>query len=86
MSLPVLTRSEPSTFPGGVRKRLSAQEGPDKPQNKQPVMPLETATALDIESLNKPDDSAHGVYNATTLKNADDIDDDGHVKRTGTHV
>ena len=47
-------------------------------------MPLETATALDIESLNKPDDSAHGVYNATTLKNADDYDDDGHVKRTGT--
>ena len=47
-------------------------------------MPFETATAMDVESLNKPDDSAHGVYNATTLKNADDYDEDGHVKRKGT--
>lgn len=46
-------------------------------------MSVETTTALDIESLNKPDDSAHGLYNATTLKNADELDDDGHVKRTG---
>ena len=49
-------------------------------------MPLETASALDIESLNKPDDSAHGVYNTTTLKNADERDEDGHVKRTGTMI
>lgn len=49
-------------------------------------MPFETATAMDVESLNKPDDSAHGVYNATTLKNADDYDEDGHVKRKGNWV
>ena len=49
-------------------------------------MPLKTETALDIESLNKPDDSAHGVYDATTLKNADDYDEDGHVKRTGSLI
>ncbi|KAL3149470.1 hypothetical protein ABBQ32_002254 [Trebouxia sp. C0010 RCD-2024] len=46
-------------------------------------MSLETGDVRDIESLNKPDDSAHGAYNATTLKNADDLDEDGHVKRTG---
>ena len=46
-------------------------------------MSLETSDARDIESLNKPDDSAHGAYNATTLKNADEFDEDGHVKRTG---
>ena len=37
----------------------------------------------DPESLNRPDDSAHNAYNATTLKNADDVDEDGHHKRTG---
>ncbi len=37
----------------------------------------------DPESLNMPDDSAHNAYNATTLKNADDVDEDGHHKRTG---
>ena len=37
----------------------------------------------DPESLNMPDDSAHNAYNATTLKNADDVDEDGHHKRKG---
>lgn len=37
----------------------------------------------DPESLNRPDDSAHDAYNNTTLKNADDVDEDGHHKRTG---
>ncbi len=37
----------------------------------------------DPESLNMPDDSAHNTYNATTLKNADEVDEDGHHKRTG---
>ena len=46
-------------------------------------MSLETDTAKDIESLNKPDDSAHGFYDATTLKNPDEYDDDGHIKRKG---
>lgn len=46
-------------------------------------MSLHTETANDIESLNKPDDSAHGFYDATTLKNPDEYDDDGHIKRKG---
>lgn len=37
----------------------------------------------DPESLNMPDDSAHNAYNNTTLKNADEVDEDGHYKRTG---
>lgn len=37
----------------------------------------------DPESLNMPDDSAHNAYNITTLKNADEVDEDGHYKRTG---
>lgn len=40
----------------------------------------------DPESLNRPDDSAHNAYNNTTLKNADDVDEDGHHKRTGTWI
>lgn len=46
-------------------------------------MTARTETAHDVESLNKPDDSAHGAYNATTLKNADEHDEDGHIARKG---
>ena len=46
-------------------------------------MAVTTDAVRDIESLNKPDDSAHNAYNATTLKDADDRDEDGHIKRTG---
>ena len=35
------------------------------------------------KALNRPEDSAHGAYNATTLKDADALDEDGHRKRTG---
>lgn len=46
-------------------------------------MAVKTGEARDLESLNKPDDSAHNAYNATTLKDADNLDEDGHIKRTG---
>ena len=45
-------------------------------------MAVRTDEVHDLESLNKPDDSAHGTYNATTLKDADNLDEDGHIKRT----
>lgn len=35
------------------------------------------------KALTMPDDSAHGAYNATTLKDADETDEDGHRKRKG---
>lgn len=45
------------------------------------------ATVKDVKdpekALNMPDDSAHGAYNLTTLKDADEQDEDGHRKRTG---
>ena len=44
---------------------------------------VHTAEAKDIESLNKPDDTAHGAYNVSTLKDSDERDEDGHLKRTG---
>ncbi len=46
-------------------------------------MAVNTGEVRDVESLNKPDDSAHNAYNATTLKDADNLDEDGHIKRTG---
>ncbi len=46
-------------------------------------MAVKTGEVRDVESLNKPDDSAHNAYNATTLKDADNLDEDGHIKRTG---
>ncbi|DBA70321.1 TPA: hypothetical protein ACH3X2_011743 [Trebouxia sp. C0005] len=49
-------------------------------------MAVKTGEARDLESLNKPDDSAHNAYNATTLKDADNLDEDGHIKRTGNWI
>ena len=46
-------------------------------------MAVKTGEVRDVESLNKPDDSAHNAYDATTLKDAGNLDEDGRIKRTG---
>lgn len=47
-------------------------------------MPPIIKNVTDPESLNKPDDSAHERFNETTLKDTDERDEDGHLRRKGT--